>query len=130
MSIFCRHALPEACVLTAQVSAPCKPKTAHPASCSARWRSLLLQLLFSFQLFTLSCSQGVLSVIMFLAALKGAVTPAQPRRQVTYIIAELVKRMKEATDWLVGACNPKAYCSMPAAGQMTHCLLVLACLSA
>ena len=35
------------------------------------------------------------------AALKGAVTPAQPRRQVTYIISELVKRMKEATDWLV-----------------------------
>ncbi|KAK9813333.1 hypothetical protein WJX73_000925 [Symbiochloris irregularis] len=32
--------------------------------------------------------------------LKGAVTPAQPRRQVTYIISEVVKRMKEASDWL------------------------------
>ena len=35
------------------------------------------------------------------AALKQAVTPAQPRRQVTYVVAELVKRLKEATDWLV-----------------------------
>ena len=35
------------------------------------------------------------------AALKSAVTPAQPRRQVAYIISELVKRLKEATDWLV-----------------------------
>ena len=35
------------------------------------------------------------------AALKGAVTPAQPRRQVAYVINELVKRLKQATDWLV-----------------------------
>ena len=35
------------------------------------------------------------------AALKSAVTPAQPRRQVAYVINELVKRLKQATDWLV-----------------------------
>ncbi len=38
------------------------------------------------------------------AALKGAVHPARPRREVQYVISELVHRLHHASDWLVSLC--------------------------
>ena len=43
--------------------------------------------------------------ILLPAALKNCVHPARPRREVQYVIAELVHRLHHANDWLVRICG-------------------------
>ncbi len=39
--------------------------------------------------------------MVYAAALKNCVHPARPRREVQYVISELVHRLHHANDWLV-----------------------------
>ena len=48
-----------------------------------------------------ACCSHLTSVHACTVALKGAVHPARPRREVQYVISELVHRLHHASDWLV-----------------------------
>ena len=74
-----------------------------PSSCVAPCvgSSLLPCTCLSPQHASSACCHHLQSVHACTAALKGAVHPARPRREVQYVISELVHRLHHASDWLV-----------------------------
>ena len=67
----------------------------------------------------MSIAKGTaVSNVWLTAALKNCVHPARPRREVQYVISELVHRLHHSNDWLVSLC-----------GFLPHAPYVISCQS-